>query len=674
MRQPRFLLAFAVRLAIAGLPFAAASAQDTAPQLEKATGSARDDYAPILRAATTEPLTVADPGPQADVLYNKSWIYVDSSAGGLPLESGDRWEVPVEYYLDPADHSGTTTLSIWGTGPWIDSPDGKYAKKRGHIGYPGLSGQVALKEPGRGRHLFTFTVPEGLELVKKYNRLLLIANFRDEAGKDWPWSVRAENQFVRRQGFYEICCDQPGHLFTYAQPVRLAIGLKNVKTPGENKTLRYRVHDTSGNKVDEGEIPFVAGADDQLVPVEPKVDGRGVFLVEFDVPGWEKRHTTFARIPDLEAITQGRPTPFGMTNHMDAPPEEAWAVARRLGLSTCRRFTNWYRHHPGPGVFKFDQLESELEAAARHGIGVWLCIYDPPAFVQPGKVAPISYRAFDFSEDHWRQFVAAATQRLRGKFVGWEWLNEITPGGCDDPVGTYLAMCRIGSETARSIDPGLKMILAGGLYPRSFRLDMLKAGVGPYVDVLPVHYQNGSGIAEARGDLNAAGLGRVAVWEDESARARNAWGVPPLEELQATDQAQWILRQWTDELAAGCEKIIYFGGRGDAAGSWDYLLDDLSPRPVAATLAVFASKMFDARPLGTFMLGKAGLLHLFESQGRAVLVAESYESSGETIRLHTGSDSVVVTDYQGNEQRLPCPGGQAELRLAGLPVFIEDAE
>ena len=635
------------------------------------TRKADDDYTKAVETTSSDHVIISGRTSQADVQYNKSWIYVDASAGGKELVSGDRWKVPVEYYLDPSEHFGTTTLSIWGTGPWIDSPDGKYTKKRGHIGYPGLGGRVDLKEPGRGRHVFTFTVPKGLELVKKYNRLLLIANFRDAQGKSWPWSVRAENHFVRKRGFFEIESEKPGNLFTYEEKVRLAIRLKNVKAAGEKKTLTFVVHDTSGAKVDEGQVEFAASQDGQVVAIEPSVAGRGVFLIEVDVPDWEKRHTTFARIPDLQAVTQGRATRFGMTNHMTAPPEEAWAIARRLGLTTCRRFTNWYRHHPGPGVFKLDELEAELEAAGRHGVDVWLCIYDPPAFAQPGKVTPISYRAFDFREDVWREFVATATKRLKGKFMGWEWLNEITPGGCDDPVGTYLAMCRIGTETAKEIDPNLMTILAGGLYPRSFRLDMLKAGVGQYIDALPVHYQNGSGIIEARADLDAAGLSDVAVWEDESGRPRNAWGVPPLEEIQGTNQADWVLRQWTDELAAGCEKIIFFGGRGSATGSWDYLLDDLSPRPVAATLAVFTSKMFEAQPLGTFMLGDGGVFHLFERDGQAVLVASTYESDGETIPIFTGSESVLLTDYQGNERRIVCRDGVAELQLAGLPVFIE---
>ena len=47
-----------------------------------------------------------------------------------------------------------------------------------------------------------------------------------------------------------------------------------------------------------------------------------------------------------------------------------------------------------------------------------------------------------------------------------------------------------------------------------------------------------------------------------------------------TEQADWVLRQWPDELAAGCKKITYFGGRGDAAGSWDYVTVDSDSRRV----------------------------------------------------------------------------------------------
>ena len=639
-----------------------------------ATRHQDDDWQKALATASTPPVEIVGRSPLVDLTHNKSWIDLDASAGGKPLVSGDKWEVPVDYYLDPAEHVGTTTLYIWGTGPWIDTPDGKYATKRGHIGYPGLGGRVTLTEPGRGRHVFTFTVPKGLELVKKNHRLLVLAGFRNARGEDWPWDVRADNTFLRRRGFFEIDSGVPGNLFTYDQPVEIAIRLKNVERPGEKKTLHYRVHDTAGALAAEGRREFTVTEEGQRVTVDLDLKRRGVFLVELEVPGWEKRHTTFARIPNLQAITGGRATRFGMTSHWDTPPEEVWAIAQRLGLSACRRFTRWYRLQPGPGVWKLVDLERELETARRYGIDEWLCVVDPPPCAFPGEVKSTSYRAFEFRDEVWRDFVRTVTTRLKGKFYGWEWLNEITPGGCEDPVATYLRMCKIGTETAKAIDPDLKTILAGGLYPRSFRVAVLTAGVGQHVDVLPVHYQNGDGVREARQDLDAAGLRRVAVWEDESAKGLNAWGVPPLEELQNTVQCDWVLRQWTDELAAGCERIIYFGGRGSAAGSFGYLLDDLSPRPVVATLAVFTSKMFDAQPLGTFLQGEGGLFHLFERDGKPVLVASTYETGGEKVRLHVGTESLLITDYQGNQSPLATPGGTAELPLGTLPVFIEGAD
>ncbi len=612
---------------------------------------------------------------EPDRTYNNSWLWVDVSNGGKPLVSGDTWEVPVEYYVAPAAHDRKTTLNLWGAGPWIDTPDGKYVKERGHIPYPGLFSSFDITQPGKGRHVFRFTVPRDLDLVRQNNRILLIATFRDAAGKSWPWEHRVNASFRRKRGSFEIETGKPGGLFTYAEPVHLSLRLKNVDKPLETKTLHYVVHDTTGAVVAQGRQSFAVEKEDQRVALDLSLARRGVFLIDVEVPGWESRRATFARIPDLVAITQGRPTQFGMTCESEAPPEETWAVARRLGLSTCRRFVSWYRLEPGPGVYKLEELEQELDAARRHGIREWLCIGDPPPFAFSGTAYNVSYSAFDFREDVWRDFVRTVSTRLKGKFLGWEWLNEITPGRTDDPVAAYTKMCRIGEETAKSVDPALISILAGGLWPRAFRNSVLAAGIGKTVDVLPVHYQNGGGVREAREDLDAVGRPGVAVWDDETARGRNAWAVPPIEELENTEQCDWVLRQWPDELTAGCKKITYFGGRGDAAGSWDYVLDDLSPRPVAVTLALLASKLAGASPLGDFQEGQGGLFHLFERDGRPILVASVDPKSGAApVALRAGSGRVTLTDYQGNETLLRAHDGVVDLPRTDLPYFVEGAD
>ena len=607
--------------------------------------------------------------------YNKSWICIDITHNDGQLMSGQSWQVPVEYYLDPSEHFGTTYLYLWGTGPWIDTPDGKYTIQRGHIGYPDINSQITITKPGRGRHIFTFTVPEGLELVKKNNSVLLLSGFRDAEKNDWPWHVRNESSFISNQGFYDIETEVPGNLFTYDEPVRLAIKLKNVTNPGQTKTLFYKIYDTIGTLADDGQKEFTAETNGQKITIDPDIDKRGVFLIEIDVPGWEKRHTTFARIPDITAIIRSESTPFGMTVHDYICSDEIWAIARRLGLTHCRWFTRWYNLQPGPDLYKLDELKTQLEAAGSYGIKVWLCVTDPPPFAFPEKAQSVSYQAVDCNWDIWEDFVRTVTTQLKGKLYGWEWLNEITPGGCENPVDTYVKMCRIGTETAKAIDPNIVTLLAGGLFPRSFRTQILTAGAGNYIDVLPVHYQNGDGIIEARRDLDVAGYDNVAVWDDESAKGLNAWAVPPLEELTNTEQCKWILDQWTDELAAGCcEKITYFGGEPSATGNFGYLLDDLSPRPVAATLAVFISKMALAKPLGTFMLGRAGLFHLFERDNETILVASTYEENGEKVNLNVGAEYTIITDYQGNENPLPTSNGLVELQLNQLPCFIEQAD
>ncbi|MBN2181911.1 MAG: hypothetical protein JW715_08340 [Sedimentisphaerales bacterium] len=606
--------------------------------------------------------------------YNKSWIFIDASNDNKQLVSGQSWQVPVEYYLDPSEHSGTTFLYLWGTGPWIDTPDGKYTTRRRHIDYPNMSRQTMLTKPGRGRHIFTFTIPEGLELVKKNNPVMLVSGFRDSEKKNWPWSVRAGASFVTQRGFFDIETEVPGNLFTYDEPVRPTIKFKNIRKPGEKKTLDYKIFDTQGTLLARGQKEFTAEKDGQKITIDLNIDKRGVFLIEFDVPGWEKRHTTFARIPDIKAITKGGPTRFGMTTYEYVRSNEIWAIAQRLGLTTCRRFTVWYNVQPGPDFYKLDKLKKELEDADEYGIKTWLCIVNPPPFAFQSKAESINYQSFDCNWAIWRDFVQTVTTQLKGRLYGWEWLNEITPGGTENPVDNYLKMCRIGTETAKAIDPNIISILAGGLYPRSFRTQVLKAGIGKYIDVLPVHYQNGDGIIEARRDLDAAGYNNIAVWDDESAKGLNAWAVPPLEELQNTEQCKWILNQWADELAAGCEKITYFGGEPSATGNFGYMLDDLSPRPVAATLAVFVGKMAHAKPLGTFMLGREGLFHLFEQDNKPVLIASTYEQSGEKVNVNVGAETALMTDYQGNENSIPTTDGRAEFQLNPLPVFIENAD
>ncbi len=112
--------------------------------------------------------------------------------------------------------------------------------------------------------------------------------------------------------------------------------------------------------------------------------------------------------------------------------------------------------------------------------------------------------------------------------------------------------------------------------------------------------------------------------------------------MSETVKCDWVLKHWTDELAAGCEKLIYFGGEGAAIGYGDYLLSDFTPMPVAATLSVFAAKTFGVKPVGVFSTpDRAGLFHLFERDGKAILVASTRGEAGAEVPLPVGAASVA---------------------------------
>jgi hypothetical protein len=606
----------------------------------------------------------------ADCTFKKSWISLEPPDPAQVIKAGDTFEVRVRYHLDPSENWGDgTQLMVMPLGPWVDNPDGTYTKSRQHVGYPGLGTQVVKVAPGPGELVLKFRP----SAVHRYNGLLLLGTFRGGDGKNWPWEVRAPGpRFTFEDKLYQLENSQPGGLFTYEEPVKLRLVFKAGAVKGETRKLTYRLVDAQGAEAGSGELPFVVGGRDEAVEFTPVVKQRGTFLLEGSVEGWGTREVVFARIPDVARLTGGGRTPFAATN-LRSPAE--CQVARRLGFTACRQFMDWRTVQPGRDAWTFTGWDRILDTNRQHGIEPWLCLYAPPAWVQRGAAANVGYEPFGFDEAAWRDSVAVMTRRWQDRISGWEWLNEIVPGNkSTQPVEDYVRFCAIGTETAKQIKPTLRVLLAGGLWPRSFRNDCLKAGVGRWVDELPVHYSDMGGVLEARDDLDAAGCRQVAVSDNESGSGLSTWQMPTREMLRIRTQSQWVLDRWPDELVAGAERVTCFGGWVDPCGNWSYLLDEHTPRPMAATIAVLASKVGGARPLGKFYLPAHGVCHLFAQDGRAVLLASSSAGGGETVEINVGREQVVVTDCQGNETVQRAPGGKLRLPLSAMRVFIEGGD
>ena len=134
----------------------------------------------------------------------------------------------------------------------------------------------------------------------------------------------------------------------------------------------------------------------------------------------------------------------------------------------------------------------------RNGLKPWICLYNPPAWALPEGMWSAGFEPSPFSLKAWGAAVEKLARQYDGKLMGFEMLNEIVPGNkCKDPVKEYVDICRVGHEAAKKVNPKNVIQLAGGLWPHNYRIDLLNAGVGQWIDVLPVHYSTYEGIVEA---------------------------------------------------------------------------------------------------------------------------------------------------------------------------------
>jgi len=124
--------------------------------------------------------------------FRKSWMHVDAEPDRKCYE-GDEWTVKIDYYLDPSEDTGSTSIKFMAVGPWIDNPDGKYTKARAHNGY-GISFDQDVK-PGKGTLEKKLKIPKAFE----FNSILCIAKFRSDEGGDWPWEIGPPVRISRRR-------------------------------------------------------------------------------------------------------------------------------------------------------------------------------------------------------------------------------------------------------------------------------------------------------------------------------------------------------------------------------------------------------------------------------------------------------------------------------------------
>ena len=618
------------------------------------------------------------------VTFKKSGLWIDGDAPTVQYP-GDVATVKVRYRLDPSDTwgPGKTKISIRPLGPWIDNPDGVINPKRKHVGIPGFGIQTKEVEPGDGEVAFSWTFP-GARRTSCFFLLQFIA----PDGDAWPWDWRGGSvNFKPYSKFFYVEPDADFGMYGYGETPSFTVHWGNKVKRGTTNAVAT-VRDVFGEVVAERTFDVAPAARGTSSFDLPGFDRRGTFSVTVKAGDAPEDFCVFATYPKFQR-KPGVPTPFGAT---DIGSAAASRLAADLGFSYVRHFTGWKGLQPLPDVWRLDGLDRTIRANADAGLKPWISLQGAPTWALPEGMHGFGFEPAPLDTNAWAKAVAKLSRRYKGKLWGWEWLNEIVPGGkCEDPVATYLGICKAGTEAARAVDPGLRMQLAGGLWPRNFRTDLLNAGIEKYIDFLPVHYQDFAGVTAAKRDLEVRGIKKVVVADNENASGFSTWNMGAEQMLGGSlSQCLHVLTKWPDELCAGAAFICYFGGGPQVTGNWTYLIDDRTPRPVAVTLAVLQGKLAYARPIGKFFIGST-VVHLFEGEGgRAIAVVRAPGADAETKFGSTGKAIGYRRDpaKKGREVRFPAKGalrvtdfqggvtaGKGGAFFAGdMPVIVEGAD
>ena len=600
----------------------------------------------------------------AGCTYKKSWMTITRTGGeqGKFYRKGETVTVKIKYHLDPSENWGDgTSIKVIPLGPWIDNPDGTVNKSRTHVFIHGFWPQdkknIAV---GDGAFELNWKVETA---SAPYCDISFMAQFVGGDGKTFPWQVRGGGfSIVPEAKPFRVWAEAPGGLYLYGQsPV---VKIEFADAPAAQASVRLT--DCSGAAVWSGTLPIKEGS--IVIPAPAK---RGTMLCDVTV-GNDTKSCFFATIPDVAKALGGRRAPFGCTNIYD---EDAAKAAALMGFGFCRLFTGWAGLEPSRGVWCLDGLDRQIDRLNAHGINPHILLTGAPEWVLPDGIHSPGFEPYPFDDAGWREAATHLARHYKGRIWGFEWLNEIIQGNkSKNPVDDYVRFCKIGTEAVKAVDPKLQVQMAGGLWPRSFRLDVLRAGIGKYIDVLPVHYSHHDDVLMAISDFKAGGGKRVM--DNESARGYSVWKMDPRKTLlDSVTQSVFVMRQWPGEFIAGAESVIYFGGEANACGNWTYLLDNHSPRPVAATLAVLAAKLGDARPVGATYLDPGAIVYLFakrNGKGLAFVMSQNEKSECSVEVPVGGVSSVIATDYCGNESPILAQGGKVTVAAKPMPVIIED--
>jgi polysaccharide biosynthesis protein PslG len=352
-------------------------------------------------------------------------------------------------------------------------------------------------------------------------------------------------------------------------------------------------------------------------------------------------------------------------------------MLRGAGVTWVRQFPEWQTIEPKRGQWNWEASDRIVANARTNGLRVFptWCYFAPWASADGGtRKGPIKDMEF------WREYVGATVGRYRKDIQYWEVWNEFNGSFYEGPnkAKEYADLVVAAYDTAKKIDPNVKIAMSVANFDVAFLDAAIKAGAAGHFDLVCVHpYENLGSLAEGgeAGYLSLAQNLRDMLKANGQPVDTPLWitevGYPaPIKAEPKGDalEAEILAKGFVLSLAQGFQRVFWFEARGPSYGSGTDLgiiRPDWTPRPAYHALKTMTALM-GAQPkyAGWLDLGQGGYGFVFQGQAGNVLAA--WAPPGKEHQATFAAD-VRVTDLAGKESTL---ASGRPLVLTRTPVFV----
>ena len=379
-------------------------------------------------------------------------------------------------------------------------------------------------------------------------------------------------------------------------------------------------------------------------------------------------------------------------------------AARRIGIKCIRTGADWARIEPEPGKYNWERLDTQIDTARAHKMGVVLVLRPETT---PKHTAWRNLEQLSQSEHigEFAHFIELVLQRYKDRICAVEVINEpdldcahnLSAEGASTTV--YARLLKVAYEQIRKVAPDLPILglgVSGVDFPHlPFSRQVLKEQPG-FLDIMSGHpysyarYVGASYRPESPLKLNTkARISAMAelmkqtgltprIWITEFGWAldRREKASSPAAYLHAAFAAQAITLSravpeleklfWFSMMFPGLENGSSYGMyRGDAAKDKIFF-----PLPAAAAYATCARQLEQAESVKDFMIAEILHVERFRKGDQALFVLWMKDAEGGG-----GSAQMKLTEEVSTIQAVSALGLPVELKgvaakITAMPVFL----